>query len=381
MRLKRELALAAFMGRTICGVSDHPFDFVFRDLRLAILGLLLLVFSGCVSGSPVPPGDLVTVLSPTQLENQAPQETVKLAETTTRSVGGTAEADGTTKTAISTAEAVSEASEAVKSSIKPASEAKSNEIASKKIPAKSKPEVVKTEPTTAKAPATPNITKPDAAIVKPTPPPTKRISLLASLFRSNNADKVTERSAKRSGVIKKPNVKRPRARVNRRSGSLDALPGVRVKNLFGIFKTNDKQDPDLDEPFEVASLSNLARRGNFGLLLQTKKVKVACFPRRLVKLLKKVERHFGRTPIVTSGYRSRAKNRRIRGARNSTHIRCAAADIQVKGISKWKLAKYLRSLPGRGGVGTYCHTKSVHIDIGKVRDWNWRCRRRRKRKS
>ena len=36
-------------------------------------------------------------------------------------------------------------------------------------------------------------------------------------------------------------------------------------------------------------------------------------------------------------------------------------------------------LLGRGGVGTYCHTNSVHIDIGKKRDWNWRCRRKRRR--
>jgi uncharacterized protein YcbK (DUF882 family) len=33
-------------------------------------------------------------------------------------------------------------------------------------------------------------------------------------------------------------------------------------------------------------------------------------------------------------------------------------------------------MPGRGGVGTYCHTNSVHVDVGPERDWNWRCRRR-----
>ena len=53
------------------------------------------------------------------------------------------------------------------------------------------------------------------------------------------------------------------------------------------------------------------------------------------------------------------------------------ADIQIKGVSKWELATYLRSLPERGGVGTYCHTASVHIDIGPQRDWNWRCRRKK----
>jgi uncharacterized protein YcbK (DUF882 family) len=59
---------------------------------------------------------------------------------------------------------------------------------------------------------------------------------------------------------------------------------------------------------------------------------------------------------------------------------CAAADIQVEGVTKWELATYLRSMPGRGGVGTYCYTKSVHVDIGPERDWNWRCRRKRHRR-
>ncbi|TIL49575.1 MAG: DUF882 domain-containing protein, partial [Mesorhizobium sp.] len=54
-----------------------------------------------------------------------------------------------------------------------------------------------------------------------------------------------------------------------------------------------------------------------------------------------------------------------------------AADIQVPGVSKAQLASYIRTMPGRGGVGTYCHTESVHIDVGPERDWNWRCRRRR----
>jgi uncharacterized protein YcbK (DUF882 family) len=57
-------------------------------------------------------------------------------------------------------------------------------------------------------------------------------------------------------------------------------------------------------------------------------------------------------------------------------MNCAAADIVVEGVSKWELAQFARSLPGRGGVGTYCHTNAVHVDVGPERDWNWRCGRR-----
>ncbi|MDH6229534.1 uncharacterized protein YcbK (DUF882 family) [Mesorhizobium soli] len=57
---------------------------------------------------------------------------------------------------------------------------------------------------------------------------------------------------------------------------------------------------------------------------------------------------------------------------------CAAVDIQIEGVSKWEPANYVRSMPGRGGVsGIYCHTDSVHVDVGSERHWNWRCRRPR----
>ena len=55
---------------------------------------------------------------------------------------------------------------------------------------------------------------------------------------------------------------------------------------------------------------------------------------------------------------------------------CAAADILVPGVGKAEVAQFVRNLPGRGGVGTYCHTNAVHVDVGPERDWNWPCGRR-----
>lgn len=171
------------------------------------------------------------------------------------------------------------------------------------------------------------------------------------------------------------------------TGSLTALPGVRAESLFEITRKSgsyDDSDVDINEedvPVRVASVTGLARLAPNGLAVQTENVDVACLKPQLVRVLKAVEQRYGKKVVVTSGYRSPKRNRRARGAKNSLHMYCAAADIQVAGVSKWDLAKYLRSMPGRGGVGTYCHTKSVHVDIGPERDWNWRCRRSsRKRK-
>ncbi|TDR31444.1 uncharacterized protein YcbK (DUF882 family) [Aquamicrobium defluvii] len=175
------------------------------------------------------------------------------------------------------------------------------------------------------------------------------------------------------------------ANVDRSNFSSDALPGVRQNALFEIKRKSgidDDSDVDINEDegfgaYQVASAAGLARLAPNGLLKQTESVDVACLKPSLVRVLKTIENHYGKKLIVTSGYRDPARNQRARGAKNSLHMYCAAADVQVPGVSKWELATYLRSMPGRGGVGTYCHTDSVHVDVGPERDWNWRCRRRK----
>lgn len=177
----------------------------------------------------------------------------------------------------------------------------------------------------------------------------------------------------------------PRPVVMASLGASDSLPGVRQTALFEIKRKSgidDDSDVDLHEDedggsFQLASAAGLARLAPNGLLKQTDRVDVACLKPSLVRVLKTIEKHYGRPIVVTSGYRSPSHNRRARGAKNSLHMFCAAADIQVEGVAKWDLANYARSMPGRGGVGTYCNTDSVHVDVGPERDWNWRCRRRK----
>ncbi|WP_252910775.1 YcbK family protein [Aliihoeflea aestuarii] len=163
----------------------------------------------------------------------------------------------------------------------------------------------------------------------------------------------------------------------------DALPGVRDNaGLFEISRRNgidDDSDIDMLEGgglYQVAYAPGLARLAPNGLLKQHDKVEVGCFRPELVAILRAIENRFGQKVIVTSGYRSPEHNRRVRGARASQHMACAAADIHVPGVHKMKVAEFVRAMPRRGGVGTYCHTESIHVDTGPERDWNWRCRRR-----
>lgn len=162
---------------------------------------------------------------------------------------------------------------------------------------------------------------------------------------------------------------------------MSSLPGVRPNAGIQIMQRDSLyEDDDMEfapAPVILASAAGLARLAPNGLKVQRENVQVACLKPQLVGFLKTIERRFGKSVIVTSGYRSPPYNRLVNGAKASLHMSCAAADIQVPGVSKWVLANFARSMPGRGGVGTYCHTESVHVDIGPTRDWNWRCSRGR----
>ena len=201
--------------------------------------------------------------------------------------------------------------------------------------------------------------------------------------RISTANAVAERPSR----ITRPSAQKKKPRIvvakvrSRRDESGVALPGVKSNNeIFGI-KDGPNDRTSIPNATRVAAVGSFGRLSPNGLRVQHSKVQVACLKPGVLKILKIVERRYGKKPIITSGYRSPKRNRRAGGARNSQHIFCKAVDIQVEGVSKWQLAKYLRTIPGRGGVGTYCRTKSVHIDIGSKRDWHHPCRRSAKRKK
>ena len=122
-------------------------------------------------------------------------------------------------------------------------------------------------------------------------------------------------------------------------------------------------------PREVVQAAN-------GLLLAHSAINVSCVKPALLGMIRDAERHFSRKVVVTSGYRSQSHNRRVRGALHSQHLYCNALDLYMPGISRDELARYLYGHPSRGGLGLYCHTKSIHVDTGRRREWRWSCRGR-----
>jgi uncharacterized protein YcbK (DUF882 family) len=123
----------------------------------------------------------------------------------------------------------------------------------------------------------------------------------------------------------------------------------------------------------LAALAALNGTATSGELHNPARRVIGCEPRRLVAAVQKVAQHFGRPAVAVSGYRSRAHNRAVGGAKNSYHMRCMAIDFYVRGISPWALVTYARRIHG-GGVGLYDGRQFIHMDTGPLRQWHWKRR-------
>ena len=125
--------------------------------------------------------------------------------------------------------------------------------------------------------------------------------------------------------------------------------------------------PEQATPEEIEEEEKAAPEPNF-VEKQTDHVNISCLKPELMAIVKRAGEHFKGTPIITSGQRDR-------GRRGSYHRRCMAVDFVIPGTERSVLASWLRRQTDAGGVGTYCHTRSVHLDIGDARNW-WQCGRR-----
>jgi hypothetical protein len=163
---------------------------------------------------------------------------------------------------------------------------------------------------------------------------------------------------------------------------MEGLPGVEWQSGLVLVSRTPDDDPSAffggDHPFAraVPGIPRKTVQAANGLLLAHSAINVSCVKPNLLNLVRRAESHFGRKVVVTSGYRSPSHNRRVRGATHSQHLYCNALDLFMPGVARDDLARFFFAQPDRGGIGLYCHTRSIHIDTGRKRQWRWSCRKR-----
>jgi hypothetical protein len=184
-------------------------------------------------------------------------------------------------------------------------------------------------------------------------PPQPKATGIFAMFTQGNPD-AGETSSSDGAVVRPPAAAAAFAKVegpSSRVASLSLANPLKAKPLPG--KKNDDLEDEEDEDGPSPG----------GIRKQIASVETSCLPQNLLAMVKKTAEHFGGEAVITSGYRNR-------GRRGSYHRRCAAVDFQIPGVAASQIVAYLRKMPGAGGVGTYCHTKSVHLDTGTPRDWH-----------
>lgn len=182
-------------------------------------------------------------------------------------------------------------------------------------------------------------------------PPQPKATGIFALFAQGNPDAGAANGD--GAVVRPPATANAFARIegpSTRVASLTLPNPLRAKPMPGT-KNDDLEDEEEDAPTPGA------------IRKQIDSVQTNCLQPQLLAMVKKAGEHFGGEAIITSGFRAR-------GRRGSYHRRCAAVDFQIPGVAASQLVAYLRKMPGAGGVGTYCHTKSVHLDTGTPRDWH-----------
>lgn len=71
---------------------------------------------------------------------------------------------------------------------------------------------------------------------------------------------------------------------------------------------------------------------------------------------------------VTSGYRCKSHNTKVKGSTNSLHMKGLAADIQVAKNKHEDLKRYANLVFHDSGVGYY--SNHVHVDLGPYKRFN-----------
>lgn len=87
---------------------------------------------------------------------------------------------------------------------------------------------------------------------------------------------------------------------------------------------------------------------------------------RLVVVCERLRRELETPIIITSGYRTKAHNKKVGGSKDSYHMKGLAVDMQAMGLTLRKLFIKATKIKQVGGLGWY-QDSHIHIDLRKDR--------------
>jgi hypothetical protein len=154
------------------------------------------------------------------------------------------------------------------------------------------------------------------------------------------------------------------AALKARDGDGGLVPPAEYASLPSNDTLNDpKTTGSLPSARTLSGFASLVSQGTITLRTGAP---TGCVPGNLREVVASVAAKFG--PVsVESTHRTRGRNWRAGGARQSLHLSCRAIDFRVRTRVRGVMA-YLRSHPEVGGLKMYGNG-IIHIDNGERRSW------------
>lgn len=95
---------------------------------------------------------------------------------------------------------------------------------------------------------------------------------------------------------------------------------------------------------------------------------ITAYDSKLVDRLQIIRNLLGESITITSGYRCKAHNTKVKGSINSLHMQGIAVDIKTRPDKLTELKKWADLVFYDSGVGYY--SGHVHVDMGKYQRFN-----------
>jgi uncharacterized protein YcbK (DUF882 family) len=142
-------------------------------------------------------------------------------------------------------------------------------------------------------------------------------------------------------------------------------PAIQFANLTAVDPATTGSLPNPSQP-SAPTVTGFHAFVKQGSILLRANAPTGCLPGDLQEVVADIAARFGSVSIEST-HRSKGRNWRAGGARQSLHISCRAIDFRVRARARGVMA-YLRSRPEVGGLKVY-RNGIIHIDNGERRSW------------
>lgn len=110
-------------------------------------------------------------------------------------------------------------------------------------------------------------------------------------------------------------------------------------------------------------LETAKRMGIDNSLPAGREAKCVCAMELVVSVLNRIQRHFDRPVVVTSGYRCEALNKAVGGVPNSQHMVGEAADFFVHATPLFEVFEYILDNVEFDQAILYRHKRIIHLSV------------------